>query len=148
VTILIVVAAALIVFVIAAVVVGREAHRLDARSPRVVFDLDEAVLAVSERLPPDVTAELSYADVRDIVRWHMADLRAQGLRPPTALEVPQDPTRLTVVDEEASIASLIARSTSEGRTYRPADIAAVVEAHFQHLREIGAVGPPAGDADL
>jgi hypothetical protein len=33
VTILIVVAAALIVFVIAAVVVGREAHRLDARSP-------------------------------------------------------------------------------------------------------------------
>lgn len=147
-TVLIVVAAAALVFVIAAVVIGREAHRLDARSPRVVFDLDEAVLAVSERLPADVTSELSYADVRDIVRWHMADLRAQGLRPPTALETPQDPSRLIVVDEEASIASLVARSASEGRAYRPTDIAAVVEAHFEHLREIGAVGPPAGDAEL
>jgi hypothetical protein len=146
--ILIVVLAAALVFIIAAVVIGREAHRLDARSPRVVFDLDEAVLAVSERLPADVTAELSYADVRDIVRWHMADLHAQGLRPPTALEVPQDPTRLVVVDEEASIASLVARSASEGRTYRPDDVTAVVEAHFEHLREIGAVGPPAGDAEL
>ncbi len=114
----------------------------------MVFDLDEAVLAVSERLPAGVTAELSYADVRDIVRWHMADLRAQGLRPPTALEVPQDPSRLTVVDEEASVASLIARSASEGRSYGTADITAVVEAHFEHLREIGAVGPPAGDAEL
>ena len=79
--VLIVIAAAAIVFVIAAVVIGREAHRLDTRSPRVVFDLDEAVLAVSERLPAGVTAELSYADVRDIVRWHMADLARSRVAP-------------------------------------------------------------------
>jgi hypothetical protein len=117
-------------------------------SPRVVFDLDEAVLSVSERLPQEVTAELSYADVRDLVRWHMADLRAQGLKPPTAVDQPQDPSRLTVVDEDASVSSLVARVASEGRTYRREEIEAVVEAHFEYLREIGAVGPPAGDAEL
>jgi len=137
-----------VVFVIAAVVIGREAHRLDARSPRVVFDLDEAVLSVSERLPVEVTSELSYADVRDLVRWHMNDLRTQGLKPPAAIEEPQDPTKLVVVDEDASVASLSARVASEGRSYRREDIEAVVEAHFEYLREIGAIGPPAGDAQL
>src|SRR5262249_46015719 len=144
----ILIAAAAIVFIIAAVVIGREAHRLDAMSPRVVFDLDEAVLSVSERLPAEVTAELSYADVRDLVRWHMADLRAQGLKPPAALEEPQAPARLTIVDEDASVKSLVARVRSEGRAYSREEVEAVVEAHFEYLREIGAVGPPAGDAEL
>ncbi|HTN79341.1 MAG TPA: hypothetical protein VMK16_06690 [Acidimicrobiales bacterium] len=135
-------------FIIAAVVIGREAHRLDAMSPRVVFDLDEAVLSVSERLPIEVTSELSYADVRDLLRWHMADLRAQGLKPPAAMEEPQDPSKLIVVDEDASVSSLVARVASEGRSYRREDVEAVVEAHFAYLREIGAVGPPAGDAQL
>ncbi len=135
-------------FVIAAVVIGREAHRLDARSPRVVFDLDEAVLSVSERLPEEVTSELSYADVRDLVRWHMNDLRAQGLRPPAAVEEPQDPSKLIVVDEDASLTTLAARVASEGRSYTREEVDAVVEAHFEYLREIGAIGPPAGDAKL
>ena len=38
----------------------------------------------------------------------MADLR-QGLKPPAAVDEPQDPSRLTVVDEEASVSSLVAR---------------------------------------
>ena len=40
------------VFVIAAVVVGREAHRLDAVAPRVVYRVDEAVDFVADRVPP------------------------------------------------------------------------------------------------
>jgi hypothetical protein len=113
-----------------------------------VFDLDEAVLSVSERLPEEVTSQLSYADVRDLVRWHMNDLRSQGLKPPAAVDEPQDPSKLVVVDEEASVGSLAARVASEGRTYSHEEIEAVVEAHLEYLREIGAIGPPAGDAQL
>ena len=113
-----------------------------------MFDLDEAVLSVSERLPEEVTSQLSYADVRDLVRWHMNDLRSQGLKPPAAVDEPQDPSKLVVVDEDASVGSLAARVVSEGRTYSHEEIEAVVEAHFEYLREIGAVGPPAGDAQL
>ncbi len=113
-----------------------------------MFDLDEAVLSVSERLPGEVTSELSYADVRDLLRWHMADLRAQGLKPAAAIEEPQDPSKLIIVDEDASVQTLVGRVASEGRTYSREQIGAIVEAHFVYLREIGAIGPPAGDAQL
>jgi hypothetical protein len=53
-----------------------------------------------------------------------------------------------VVDEDASVSSLVARIRSEGRTYSREQVGSVVEAHFEYLREIGAVGPPAGDAEL
>jgi hypothetical protein len=62
--------AALGTFVIAAVAVGSVTGRL-ARSPRrSVYDLDEAVVFVSERLPDELTAELSYDDVRAVLGFH------------------------------------------------------------------------------
>jgi len=42
VTVLFALASALAVFVIAAVVVGREAQRLDMVAPRVIYDIDQA----------------------------------------------------------------------------------------------------------
>ena len=51
-----------LVFAIAAVVVGREARRLDAEPPRPVFDPDEAVEWVANHLPFEVSAVLSHDD--------------------------------------------------------------------------------------
>ena len=48
---LFIVAAALSVFLIAALVVGREARRLDAVAPRAVYDLVEATEFVADLLP-------------------------------------------------------------------------------------------------
>ena len=114
-----------------------------------MFDLDEAVLSVSERLPEEVTSQLSYADVRDLVRWHMDDLRSQGLKPPAAVDEPQDPSKLVVVDEDASVGSLV----RQGRY--PKDVPTPTRRSRRSsrrisstCREIGAVGPPAGDAQL
>ena len=59
--------AAVAVFVIAAVVVGREAHRLDAVAPRVVYQLDEAVDFVSDRLPAASQARLTPAEVEQLL---------------------------------------------------------------------------------
>lgn len=47
------VVAALLVLAIAAAVVGREAHRLDAVVPRAVYILDEAVEFVCGRRRPN-----------------------------------------------------------------------------------------------
>ena len=57
-TVLLSVVALAIIFALAAVVVGREARRLDAVPPRPVFDLDEAVEWVAEHLPFEVSAVL------------------------------------------------------------------------------------------
>src|SRR5688500_2853041 len=68
-----------LVFAIAAVVVGREARRLDAEPPRPIFDPDEAVEWVANHLPFDVSAELSHDDVRRLLGWSLDFLRGKGL---------------------------------------------------------------------
>ena len=65
--ILFAVVVAVIVFAIAAFVIGREARRLDAVPPRPVFDINEAVAWVADHLPFEVTAVLSHDDVRRII---------------------------------------------------------------------------------
>ena len=60
VTLLFLALSALSVFVVAAVVIGREAHRLDGVAPRAVYDIDEATSYVADRLPPNSQARLTY----------------------------------------------------------------------------------------
>jgi hypothetical protein len=128
VAILLIVVAAVIVFVIAAVVIGRETRRLDLESPRPVFDVDEAVAWVAERLPEDVTTRLGYDDVRLILEWSLERLPVGG----------ED----ALVGEDETVAHLIDRGIVEGQAWSDADIWAVVVAEVSYLREIGAVGFP------
>ena len=61
-TIVLAVIAGVLVFAIAAGTIGREAHRLDAVAPRAVYQLDEAVDFVADRLPPASQARLTPAE--------------------------------------------------------------------------------------
>src|SRR5581483_5520726 len=72
-------AAVVIIFVVAAAVVGREARRLDAVPPQPTFDLEEAVAWVAEHLPFEVSAELSHDDVRRIIDWNLEFFRMKGV---------------------------------------------------------------------
>ena len=51
----------LLVFVIAAVVVGRETGRLARQAPRPVFDVDEAVVWIADHLPADALTSSGWA---------------------------------------------------------------------------------------
>ena len=68
---LFIVAAALSVFLIAALVVGREARRLDAVAPRAVYGLLEATEFVADLLPPTTQARLSLDELREMLVLHM-----------------------------------------------------------------------------
>ena len=59
VTVVFVVVSVVAVFVIAAVVIGREARRLDAVAPRVVYEIDLAVDWVASAVPPETQARLT-----------------------------------------------------------------------------------------
>src|SRR6187397_2933660 len=76
--VLLAVVAAVLVVVIALVAVGREAFTLSAQPKQALFDLEEAVEFVADRLPDEVTAVLTYDDVRSILRWHLEYLRDRG----------------------------------------------------------------------
>ena len=73
--ILFAVGGAALVFAIAAIFIGRETGRLEAAAPRPVFDVDEAVSWMADRLPDAVTAELSHAELRRILLCSADHLR-------------------------------------------------------------------------
>lgn len=144
-----VVIAAVAVFAIAAAVVGREARRLDAVAPRAVYDLDEAVVFVADRLPSFAARQLTHDEVRELLRWHMFQLRTKGLQPPKAVDHVQDLTaEPVVIEDEGAVAYLIGRAEELGMEVPDEAVVAVVDEHFAYFEAIGAVGPEADDPDL
>jgi hypothetical protein len=137
--------AAAAVFVIAAVAVGREARRLDARAPRATYVLDDAVEYVADHVPPDSQARLTHDEVRQLLRLHMAQLRRYGLQPPGAVDHPQDIERPVVFEETDAAGYLIGQVEAAGMDVEDVDVVNVVDAHLAYFEAIGAVGPPAGD---
>lgn len=129
-----------IVFAIAAVVVGREARRLDAVPPRPTFDLDEAVQWVADNLPFEVSAVLSYDDVRRIIDWNLEFFRMKGVSGNGHSPEPDGPV---VVGGAETVDYVLARAHAVGSSYTPTQVHAVLDAQMTYLEAIGAIGPEA-----
>ena len=142
--VLFVVIAVVIVFVMAAVVVGREAHRLDAVAPRAVYMPDEAVDFVCDRLPEESQARLTPGEVEQLLTFHMQWLHAQGLQPDKVVDQRQAIDEQVVVTEDALTAYLLGEADRNGvDLLDDVDAVNVVEAHLAYFAAIGAVGPQA-----
>jgi hypothetical protein len=143
------VAAAIIVFVMAAVVVGREARRLDAVAPRVIYNVDEAVEFVSDRIPQAAQARLTPAELERLLSFHLRWLHAKGLQPSDVADRRQDIDTPTVIDEDSVVAFILGEADREGvEVLEDVDVVAVVEAHLAYFDAIGAVGPRAAGDDV
>jgi len=139
-----IVVAAIAVFAIAAVVVGREAHRLDAVAPRAVYRLDEATDFVCDRLPVESQARLTPGEVEQLLVFHMQWLHAQGLQPDKVVDQRQAIDEQVVVTEDALTAYLIGEAErNDVDLLDDVDAVNVVEAHLAYFEAIGAVGPQA-----
>jgi hypothetical protein len=128
-----------IVFAIAAVVVGREARRLDAEPPKATFDLEEATEWVGNHLPFEVSAVLSYDDVRRILEWNLDYLRAKGVSAADYL-----PNAEVVVGRDEVTEYVLDRAETSGFPYSHDHVEAVLDAQFGYFDAIGAIGPEAG----
>lgn len=142
--ILFAVIAAVVVFVIAAVVVGREAHRLDAVAPRAVYSLEEATDFVCDRLPVESQARLTPGEVEQLLTFHMQWLHSQGLQPDKASDQRQTIDEQVVVTEDALTAYLLGEADRQDvDLLDDVDAVNVVAAHLDYFEAIGAVGPQA-----
>lgn len=142
-------AAAVVVFVIAAVVVGREAHRLDAVAPRSVYLIDEAVEFVAEYLPVETQARLTPEELQQLLTFHMRWLHAKGLQPSNVIDRRQDIADVVVVGEDTVAAYLLGEAEASGiEILDDVDVVNVVEAHLAYFEAIGAVGPQALDPEI
>ena len=141
---LFVVLAAVVVFAIAAGTVGREAHRLDAIAPRAVYQLDEAVDFVADRIPAASQARLTPAEVEALLVAHLRWLHEQGLQPDRVVDVRQSIDENVIVSEDLLVAYLLAAAEEAGvDLLDDVDAVNVVDAHLRYFEAIGAVGPQA-----
>lgn len=151
--IVLIVLTALAVLVIALVTVGGVVARLAAQPPLRVFSLDEAVEFVADHLPDEVTAQLSFDDVRAIVGWQMDFFEAKGVARPATVPDPRDGIELSgvpgpaqIVDEDDALAFVLGQITEAGglpdaeADFDDAHVALVIDANDRYLVAIGAVG--------
>lgn len=132
-------------FAIAAVVVGREARRLDAEPPQPVFDPDEAVEYVANHLPFEIAAVLSHDDVGRILDWNLEFFRSKGLSGNGSGPHVDAPI---VIGGAETVAYVLDRAAQAGADYSPLQVQAVLEGQMAYLEAIGAIGPQAPPDDL
>ncbi len=133
-------------FLIAALVIGREAHRLDAVAPRSVYLIDEVLEFVAEYLPIETQARLTPDELEQLLTFHMRWLHAKGLQPTNVVDRRQDIQELVVVGEDDLTAYLLGEAERAGiEIIDDVDVVNVVDAHLAYFAAIGAVGPKALD---
>ena len=136
--------AALVTFVVAAVVIGREARRLDAVAPRAVYDIDQAVEFVSERIPRASQARLTPEEVAQLLTFHLRWLHDKGLQPDDVIDRRQGLERTTIITDDSVVGYLLGLAEANGvEVLDDVDVVNVVDAHFGYFDVIGAIGPTA-----
>jgi hypothetical protein len=135
--ILVVVLAAVAVVAIALVAVGREAFTLGAQPKQAHFDLEEAVTFVADRLPDEVTAVLSFDDVRSILRWHLEYLRDRGVPVRRDQSASGGPV---VVEDDEGVAWVLGKADEVGLEVTDTEVAIVLDIEVEYFKAIGAIG--------
>jgi len=135
---------AISVFLIAALTIGREARRLDAVAPRVVYEIEQATAYVAEYLPSATQSRLTLDELTQLLVMHLNWLHAKGLLPEGVVDRRQDIDDEVVVSEESMIGHLLGEAERAGVVILDdVDVVAVTDVHLQYFAAIGAVGPRA-----
>jgi hypothetical protein len=126
-------------FIIAAGAVGSVTGTLASRPRRSVYDLNEAVDFVAERLPDDVTASLSYDDVEAVLSAHCDYLADKGVASDrTADDIGSG---LVVVPDDEPVAYILGRIDQAGLGITDEQVLTVLTVETRYYEAIGAIGP-------
>lgn len=132
------------IFVIGAVVIGREAKRLSTANLQRTFNFEDAVAYVCDHVNDDVAAVLTPDDVRQILDWHLEYFRLKGVSSNGSGPHVDGPV---VVTGAETVSFVLDKAEAAGNPYTPEQVHAVLDAQMGYLTEIGAVGPVADPED-
>jgi len=119
------------------VAVGREAFTLSAQPKQAHFDLEEAVNFVADRLPDEVTAILTFDDVRSVLRWHIEYLRDRGRPGPAGPERGRAPWSW---EDDEGVAWVLGKADEVGLEVTDVEVAIVLDVELEYFQAIGAIG--------
>ena len=138
-------AVAVVAIAVAAVAVA--VGRLENETAPAVYELEGAVDYIADRLPGEVTARVSYDDVRKVAGWHLDWFASVGLATDYGTDLGDpavDVGKVAVADTDAAVDAVVARSLKSGGP-EPVDVVCICDLQMQYLTEIGASGPPGND---
>lgn len=140
----------LVVAAIGLVAVGRATAELAEAPPRVVFDLEHAVVWVGDAVPYEVSAVLSYDEVRELLGWYLDYLEAKGVAAEAvelalAEQAGEEPEVTgaggpLVADDDEEVAYVLGRAEEAGLEVDDVAVHEVIAAANAYLEAIGAVG--------
>ncbi len=143
--IVLLIVAAVIIVAIAFVAVGHAVGSTEAMPAQIVVDVHEAIEFCAEALPDEVTAELSYDELRRLLRLHLEWIQAYHWSPEGADSGP------IVFEQFDALDYVMERMTVTDLDVPRGFAAAVIQAHSDYLQVMGAVhidDPVKVDGDL
>ena len=137
---------AIATLVLALVSVGSVTRLLATRPRRSLYDLEEAVIYVAERLPEEITAALSYEDVQEVLFAHCQYLGQRGVASGRiAADVQQE---LVVVNDDEPIAFVLGKMEEQERVIADEYIAEILDVEQGYYQRIGAIGEAVTGIDV
>ena len=124
-------------FIVAAGVVGVQAQRLGRQRREPVWRLAEAAEVVSELVPFDISAGLRADELEALLRAHLNQLQFGSEAAPD--DEVGDGSSATVTEDHSSAADLYRDVRRAGLEVSLEQVQAVVDAHLEYLRLIGAL---------
>lgn len=126
-------------FVIAAVSIGMVTENLATRPRRSVYDLEEAINFVAERLPVEVSSQVSFEEVSQVLLFHCDYLEDKGVASPKAADdIGSD---LVLVPDDEPVAYVLGALESAGLDMSDDHVVAILDAETEYYRAIGMFGP-------
>jgi len=107
------------------------------------FDSDEALEFIAVHLAEDVTAQLSYDDVRLVMGWHIDYLETKGVAAETEGELIEEQAAGSgpmVAEDDEGLAYVLGKVSEAELEIDDVQIVAVVEQFMGYLDAIGAIG--------
>ncbi|MCY4493447.1 MAG: hypothetical protein OXB92_06290 [Acidimicrobiaceae bacterium] len=139
---------AVAVILIALVAVGKAVAELETERSPAVYDLNDAVEWIAQRLPDEVTARISFDDLKTLLRWHLDWFQEAGVasRHGEELATAQAQVDGAGAPHDAAIDAIVARSLAAGGP-EAVDVVCVLDLQMKYLTAIGAVGNEVDEAD-
>lgn len=125
--------AVVVVVVIGLLFVGWAVGKTAAMPDQIVIDVHEAIEFCAEALPVEVTSQLSYDDLRRVLRLHLEWIQAFHWAPEG------DPDGPILFSEQDALGYVLERVDVLRLPVTPEQAAAVVEAHDSYLQVAGAI---------
>ena len=143
-----VVVAVLVVVAVGFVAVGSALGRLETTVLPAVFEVDDVVEWISERLPDEAAGQLSRSDVAVIVGWYLDYFGSVGLATERGQELGDaaidEGTDRVVARLDDALEVLVARGVAEPEPLDALSVAVVVDLLGVYMAEMGAIGGTAG----